>query len=136
MSNTFNVNNAGQIGQQNIGQSGGEATANVEIGGAAVTPREVFRALEDAIPEAEREAMVDEVIEPLRTMAELPPEEQEKPEQKEKAAGFIARLMPYAPAAQAAVLAFGEGALSALVSSNPVVRGVLEAIKAVRTKVE
>lgn len=39
----FNINNSGQVGQQNIGQSGGEAKADVtfNIGGGSSDPVEV-----------------------------------------------------------------------------------------------
>lgn len=128
----FNVNNQGQIGQQNIGQSGGEAKADIHFGASQVTLDEFFGAIGESVP-AE---YATDVVEPLKALAAMPAEEQEKPEAKSKATQLMAKLTPYAPAFGKAVLAFGEASLTALATSNPVVSGILAVVKSLRAKEE
>jgi hypothetical protein len=130
--NSFTFGNIQQTasGQGAVNQIGNNtATVTNHSGDVLPTPEKVFEAIEEAIPETEAPAIQEEVVEPLRAMACMPAVEQEKPENKSRALELCNRLIPYAPQIGKSLAVFGEAALSALASSNPVIAGVLAICK-------
>ena len=118
---------AGDNNTQHNTQHFGQREATVET---------VFEAINEAmveLPEVDREEFETQVVEPLRLMANLPVAQQQEPSMMEKAQSLIERISPFASTINKAVMAFGEGSLSALASSNPIISGLLSAVKAVRT---
>lgn len=131
--NNFEINNkvSGGAQQQNIGQSGGEATMNVTQGDS-VTFEQFAAAIKEAIPEADRERVVAEVVEPLADIANQPPPDdaQERSDWKAKIYEYAAKLEPYAPYLRKTLAAFAEGALKTIPPpASWVVGGVMEVVK-------
>lgn len=117
-----------QIGDgntQQVTQNFGEQPASVDA---------LFAAVKDSLkylPEADRDSFEDEVVEPLRVMATMPEEEQRAPGVMERAKSLFGRLAPFAPTISRAVVAFSEASLATLATENPIVSGLLAAVKAV-----
>lgn len=105
----------------------GEGTINVggqTFGDSAVpTVPQVFEAMAKELP-AE---VVEDTVEPIRNLAALPIADQEA--SKPKWTNLVERLIPYAPQIAKGIAVFGEAALGALASRNPVVAGVLAICK-------
>lgn len=137
--NSFNFGNIQQTasGDGSVNQIGNNtATTTVNKGDGVPTVPEVFGAIEKALPAIEAtadddsaEEIQEAVLRPLQTFAELPAEEQKEPEKWEQAQSLISRLVPYAPAIGKGLAVFGEAALSALASRNPIVAGILAVCK-------
>lgn len=129
---TWNIgNNAQNINIGRVGDGDGDATANqtVNPNAAAVEKaKPLFGSIVDSLPAEDRARLDQEVVQPLMTFAALPPEEM-TPVVEEQSKGLIDRLRPYASKIGVAVAAFGEGALSAMASSNPVINGLLFAVR-------
>jgi len=70
-----------------------------------------------------------QILRPLQTLAELPPEEQKQPDRMEQAASLINRLVPYAPQIGKGLAVFGTAALASLAGSNPIISGILAVCK-------
>lgn len=75
------------------------------------------------------EEVTEQILRPLQTLAELPPEEQKKPDRMEQAASLINRLVPYAPQIGKGLAVFGSAALASLAGSNPIISGILAVCK-------
>jgi hypothetical protein len=110
---------SGQINQGKdftTSQNQGNTTTTVDVSA-------FFDKLREVLPEN----VSSELITPLASEAIRVPLHD-----NERATGLLSKIAPYGPAIQTALLAFGSGALDALSSSNPVICGVLAAVKAVR----
>lgn len=83
----------------------------------------------DRLRESMPENVSSELITPLAAEAVRAPMHDSG-----KVSTLLERIAPYAPALQKAVLAFGSGALEALASANPIVRGTLKAIQAMESQ--
>ncbi|MCC7334429.1 MAG: hypothetical protein IT422_05015 [Pirellulaceae bacterium] len=132
---TTNINiGGGTIGGLQIGD--GNTQSNTQhFGKPEATIPAVFDAVKESLqelPEAGRDEFVNEVVEPLRLMANLPIAQQQERTTLEKAQALFERLSPFAPTINKAVLAFGEASLSALASNNPIVSGLLATVKAIK----
>jgi hypothetical protein len=125
---TFNNNVSGNS-QINQGQN----VSAVQNGRGTDMPpavMDVFEAVKQAIPEESREEIVESVIEPLREMANS--EDVNDEGVLERATSLASRLAPFSEHIGRALLGFGEGAIQALTTTNPILRGILSAIQAVR----
>lgn len=93
------------------------------------TVAQVFQAvekeIEQSLPPETAEEIKTGVIQPLCAMAELPIDEQKSDAIKQQAEPLYLKLAPYAPAISKAIMTFGEAALTALASSNPIVAGLV-----------
>ncbi len=126
---TQNINiSGGNIGGLQIGDGNTQHVTQQNAG--SVTVSQVFEAIRQAITKEDREEFVESVVEPLKTMAEMPVEQiNTDATVMEQATSLIGRLTPFMPAIGNGLMAFGRGALNALASSNPVVAGILEVCK-------
>jgi hypothetical protein len=116
---SFSANTvSGQINQ------GKEFTASQNQGNTTTTTVDVS-AFFDKLREALPENVSSELITPLASEAIRVPLHD-----AERSNGLLAKITPYGPAIQKALLAFGSGALESLASSNPIVRGTLKAVQA------
>ena len=102
------------------------------FGATAVGTGDLFDAIEKAIPEAEVDALIEEVIDPLEAKANLPPAEQTE-EVKAEAETLISRLTPYAPQITKTLVTLGEAGLTALATSNPIVSIIVASLRAAKT---
>lgn len=75
------------------------------------------------------EEVNEQILRPLQTLAELPPEEQKQPDRMEQATALINRLVPYAPQIGKGLAVFGSAALASLAGSNPIISGILAVCK-------
>lgn len=125
--NQFEIHNNVHGGAQqiNVGQTGG--TAKMEVGHAdVITVGQLMDTIAAAVRDEAAEfggtaatEAVQEVVEPLRTMAarpDVPPEEVKT---------GVAKLAAYAAPVARSVATFSVAALKALATSNPVVAGVV-----------
>ena len=92
---------------------------------------DVFDAIEKAIPEAEVDKLIDEVIDPLEALANKPAEEQTEPV-KAEAQTLIERLTPYAPQITETLVTLGEAGLTALATTNPIVSMLVASLRAAK----
>lgn len=128
----FNINvGGGNIGGLQVGNNNTQ-TITQNIGDQTPTVEQVFKTIAESLPEEVAEEMQSAVIKPLEELAKLPAEEQASEEVKERAEPLYQRLVPYAPQIGNGLLAFGEAALSAFASSNPIVAGLLAVCKTVK----
>ena len=105
------------------------------VGQREATVSRLFEAVNEALkdlPETDRDQFKSQVVDPLHDMANLPTEQQKSPTISERAQALFARISPFAPTINKAVLAFGEASLTALDSSNPIISGLLAAIKSLK----
>lgn len=129
---TQNINiSGGNIAGLQVGDNNTQ-TITQNIGDQLPTVEQVFKTIGDSLPEEVSEEIQESVLSPLQTLAAMPPEEQASEEVKERAAPLYQRLVPYAPQIGSGLLAFGEAALSALATSNPIVAGLLAVCKTVK----
>jgi ribosomal protein L30/L7E len=122
----FNNETSGSGNQINQGQTVNAMQDN-RSSGETVDAQQFFDAIRQQLPEN----TAVEVVTPLEVMASMPVDVQEE---KPETAGMLERIKPYAGAIQRGLLGFSRGALDALASNNPVVRGVLEAVKSVESE--
>jgi hypothetical protein len=104
--------------------------------GKPATVDNVFGAVRESLqelPEADRDEFESKVVGELRTMAKMPADEQRDPTIMERAQVLFDRLSPFAPKINKAVLAFGEASLSSLASRNPIIQGLLAAVKSLKS---
>jgi hypothetical protein len=135
--NSFNFGPINQVasGAGAVNQIGNN-TATTHVGREPVpTVEEVFSAIEKELPPEEAGEIKSAVLQPLMTLAQLPPKEQASEDVMEQAEPLYARLVPYAPQIGKGLLAFGEAALSALASSNPIIAGLLAVCKVAKSSV-
>lgn len=118
-------------GQNNIGKTeiAGDQVQNNNYGAMVPTVDEVFSAIEKDLPEEEAGELKAAVLQPLMTLAQLSPKEQASEDVKEQAEPLYARLVPYVPQIAKGLATFGEAALTAVASSNPIVAGLLAVCK-------
>lgn len=109
--------NSGQINQ------GKDFTANQNSTTTTgpIDLSDFFDRLREVLPEN----VSSELITPLASEAVRVPMHD-----SERADSLLTKILPYAPALKTALLAFGSGALEALASTNPIVRGTLKAVQA------
>lgn len=151
--NTFNFGGVQQTasGDGAVNQVGNNtATTTVNKGDSLPTVPQVFGEIRKAInPQLSSDPAQDEspadlsaveaneqaddvdeqILRPLQTMAELPEAELKKPETMEQAQSLLNRLVPYAPQVGKGLAVFGQAALTALASSNPIISGILAVCK-------
>ena len=115
-------------GQNNIGKTeiAGDQVQNNHYG--ATSPAAVFDEIAKVVPPE----VVEDTVEPLRALACMPLSEQQTEPIKAKAANLLERLLPYAPAIGKGLAVFGEAALTAFASSNPVIAGVVALCKSAK----
>lgn len=58
MGDSFNINNSGKVGQQNIGQSGGTANADISFGGQEVTLAEIVEKVKAEFDDQETQTLL------------------------------------------------------------------------------
>ena len=151
--NTFNFGGVQQTasGDGAVNQVGNNiATTTVNKGDSLPTVPQVFGEIRKALnpqltndpaqdespaeqPAVEANEQADDVDEqilrPLQTMAELPEAELKKAETIEQAQSLLNRLAPFAPQIAKGLAVFGQAALTALASSNPIISGILAVCK-------
>ena len=142
--NSFNFGSIQQTasGDGAVNQVGNNtATTTVNKGDSIPTVPQVFGQIRKALADVAADApepvaageqaddLEEEVMRPLQTMAELPAEEQKKPDRMEQAQALISRLVPYGPQIGKGLAVFGSAALTALASSNPIISGILAVCK-------
>ena len=140
---TTNINiGGGNIGGLQIGDNN-QQTITQTNGEQVPTVPQVFNAIKQALPTIDAgmdsgeitssddsaEDVNEQILRPLQTMAELPPEEQKKPDTMERAQSLLNRLVPYAPAIGKGLAVFGSAALASLAGSNPIISGILAVCK-------
>ena len=119
----------GQGSQNMVGQN--TNTVNIAGGGVVPTVEQVFKAVEDALPDDVYDEVKKEVTEPLVTMAEMPVEAAKAdPTFMERAEGLLERLKPYVPQITNGLAVFGTAALESLGGGNLIVAGLLALCKA------
>lgn len=119
---TQNINiTGGNIGGLQVGDNNTQTITQTL--GDEITLEQVFDAVAKDLPEE----VVEDTIDPLENLAKMPADEQEAT--KPKWSNLVERLTPYAPAIIKNVSVFGEAALAAIASSNPVIAGVLALCK-------
>jgi hypothetical protein len=124
---TININ-GGNIAGLQVGDGNTQTnTQHVATGGP--TPLEVLAAAAAALPEDVAEDLQEAVIQPLVALASLPVAEQTTPDVAERADALLLRLSPWLPNISKAVAVFGEAALTALASSNPIIAGLVALCK-------
>ena len=135
---TTNINiGGGNIAGLQIGDNNRQDITQ-NNGSQVPTVPEVFQAIGKSLADIPIEAAADadvsseiqEQVATLQTMAELPAEQQELPEQKATWSNLIQRLVPYAPQIGKGLAVFGQAALESLALRNPVVAGVLAVCRA------
>lgn len=127
---TQNINiHGGNIAGLQVGNNNSQAITQ-NIGATEPSVPTVFKAIEESLPDDVAEDVAESVLRPLQTMAELPAEEQKTPDIQERAQSLISRLVPYAPQIGKSLAVFGEAALTAIASSNPIIAGMLAICKA------
>lgn len=102
-----------QVGDQNS-QTNSQTIESTE------QTKRFFTVLTDCVPPE----VAKDVLEPLQTLAALPPEELATPAVMSRASVLCERLTPYAKAIAKGLGVFGAAALSSWASSNPVIAGV------------
>lgn len=128
--------NGGNINGLQIGNDNKQEGFSQHNNSDSVTVPQVFDAIKSSLPQIDAAADADaageieeSIVRPLQTMAELPAEEINKPETMEKAQSLLNQLVPFAPQIAKGLAAFGNAALSALASRNPIIAGVLAVCK-------
>ena len=130
--NSFNISiGGGNVGGLQVGNNNTQ-TNTQNIGQSVPSVDQVFEVVGKSLPPDVAEEMQAAVIEPLEKLAALPPEQQQTEDVKEQAAPLHQRLVPYAPQIGQGLVAFGEAALGAIASSNPIIAGLLAVCKTVR----
>lgn len=136
--NAFEINTTitGGAQQQNIAQSGGQASLNVDQRSGGVSFAEFIRTLKEQIP-AEQLPEAADVIEQLEDIATQPEPEtsDEKQTLMSRIGDLVKRLEPYTPYIRKTIAAFAEGALLTLPPpSGWIISGCIEVIRDARNK--
>lgn len=122
-------------GQNNIGKTeiAGDQVQNNHYGQQVPTIAKVLSVVAESLPEAVREEMTTEVIQPIeeeaKLLAAMPPEEAEekKPTVVERVTALCGKLAPYAPAISKSLAAMGEASLVAIAPPASWIVGALVA---------
>ncbi len=126
---SFVFNNSITGGQNQINQ-GQTVNATQSNGVQLPTVKQVLDTVSEAIPPE----AVEDTIQPLMAMSELPAEEQATEEKKEEAKNLWARLEPYKGTIYKGVSALGISALTMLVPGAPVLAPLLAMMQAIKPK--
>ncbi len=117
-------------GSNSANQVGANEFKNVTAASEPVTVNQFFQAIRESLPEPVAQQIASEVVAPIEQLATSPPIEPGTLEEQHGRATLMERLKPYGPRIVKAVAIFGEGALNALASSNPIIAGVLALCRA------
>lgn len=131
MSVSFEFNNNITGGQNQINQ-GQHVHATQSNGTQLPTVKQVFDVISEAVPEE----AIEDTIQPLMAMAELPAEEQATEEKKAEAKNLWERLEPYKEGIYKGVSALSISAVGMLVPVYPVLAPLLAMLNAVKPKEE